>query len=170
MLYEYVLSRIKYWSKQANINEEELLEKLLRTSDKERASALKKQTLELKKAENRKEELDRLFAKLYEDWSSEKISEYNFNMLTQKYQSEQEEIEQKINSIRSELNTEKQTAEDARKWIKLIKKNTDPTELTVDLLNTLIKKIVVHDATEDEFGFRTQEIEIYYRFVGRIDE
>ena len=99
-----------------------------------------------------------------------RINEYNFNMLTQKYQSEQEEIDEKIKAIRLELNTEKQTAEDARKWIELIKKNTDPTELTADLLNTLIEKIVVHDAAEDEFGFRTQEIEIYYRFVGKIDE
>lgn len=130
----------------------------------------KKQTVEIRKAENRKEELDRLFAKLYEDWSANRINEYNFNMLTQKYQSEQEEIDEKIKAIRLELNTEKQTAEDARKWIELIKKNTDPTELTADLLNTLIEKIVVHDAAEDEFGFRTQEIEIYYRFVGKIDE
>lgn len=170
VLYEYVLSRIRYWSRQASINEEELLHKLLKTSDKERASALKKQTVEIRKAENRKEELDRLFAKLYEDWSANRINEYNFNMLTQKYQSEQEEIDEKIKAIRLELNTEKQTAEDARKWIELIKKNTDPTELTADLLNTLIEKIVVHDAAEDEFGFRTQEIEIYYRFVGKIDE
>ena len=51
-----------------------------------------------------------------------------------------------------------------------IRKYTDPTELTAELLNTLIEKIVVHEATEDEFGFRTQEIEIFYRFVGRIDE
>ncbi len=170
VLYEYVLSRIRYWANEAVINEEELLEKLLKTSDKERTSALKKQTLEIKKAESRKEELDRLFAKLYEDWSADRISEYNFNMLTQKYQTEQEEIEKKINSIRSELNKEKQTAEDAGKWIELIRKNTDPTELTADLLNTLIEKIVVHNATEDEFGFRTQEIEIYYHFMGKIDE
>ena len=35
--------------------------------------------------------------------------------------------------------------------------------------NTLIEKIVVHEATEDDFGFRQQEIEIIFRFVGKID-
>jgi DNA invertase Pin-like site-specific DNA recombinase len=170
VLYSYVLSRIRYWAKQAEIDEEGLLEKLLKTSDSERARGLRKQTAELRKAEKRKEEMDRLFTKLYEDWSAERINEYNFNMLTQKYQAEQVEIDEKIKAIRSELNTEKQTAEDTRKWIELIGKYTDPTELTAELLNTLIEKIVVHEATEDEFGFRTQEIEIYYRFVGRIDE
>ena len=170
VLYSYVLSRIRYWAKEAKINEDELLQKLLKASDKERASSQKKQISELRKAEKRKEELDRLFTKLYEDWSSGRISEYNFNMLTQKYQLEQEGIDEKIKSLRNELNEEKQTEDDARKWIELIKKNTDPTELTAELLNTLIEKILIHEATEDVFGFRTQEIEIYYRFVGKIDE
>ena len=42
-------------------------------------------------------------------------------------------------------------------------------ELTAELLNTLIEKILVHEATEDDFGFRQQEIEIIFRFVGKID-
>ena len=170
VLYSYVLSRIRYWVKQVSVNEEELLEKLLKTSDKQRASSLKKQTTELRKAESRKDELDRLFAKLYEDWADGRINEHNFRMLTQKYQTEQSETEEKIRKLHQDLNSEKQSEEDARKWIELIKQNTDPTELTADLLNTLIEKIVVHEASEDELGFRTQEIEIYYRFVGKIDE
>lgn len=44
-----------------------------------------------------------------------------------------------------------------------------PKELTAELLNTLIEKIIVHEATEDDFGFRQQEIEIIFRFVGKID-
>ncbi len=43
------------------------------------------------------------------------------------------------------------------------------TELTAPLLNELIDKIVVHQAENDENGSRTQEIEIFYRFVGKID-
>ena len=56
--------------------------------DKERSNAVKKQSTGLKKAEKRKAEVDRLFAKMYEDWSAEHITEYNFNMLSQKYQGE----------------------------------------------------------------------------------
>jgi len=36
-------------------------------------------------------------------------------------------------------------------------------------LNELINKIVVHQAEIDENGSRIQEIEIFYRFVGKID-
>ena len=46
---------------------------------------------------------------------------------------------------------------------------TNPTELTAEMLNTLVEKIVVHEAVKDPDGTRTQEIEIFYRFVGKID-
>ena len=55
------------------------------------------------------------------------------------------------------------------KWVELIKQFSSPTELTADMLNTLIEKILVHEATKDEDGNRVQEIEIVYRFVGKID-
>lgn len=44
------------------------------------------------KAENRQNEIDRLFAKMYEDRASERITERNFIMLSGKYQKEQIEI------------------------------------------------------------------------------
>ena len=42
--------------------------------------------------------------------------------------------------------------------------------LTAPILNELIEKIVVHKATKDKDGKRIQKIEIYYRFVGKIDD
>ena len=65
-----------------------------------------------------------------------------------------------------------QTEQDRRgaeKWIALIRRYTDLTELTAPLLNELIDKIVVHEATKDKGGNRLQDVDIYYRFVGMID-
>ena len=56
-----------------------------------------------------------------------------------------------------------------KKWISYIRKTAYPTELTAPLLNTLIEKIVVHDAVKMEDGTKEQEIEIYYRFIGKIE-
>ena len=42
-------------------------------------------------------------------------------------------------------------------------------ELTAEFLNTLIEKITVHEAVKGEDGSREQEVEIYYRFIGKID-
>ena len=176
MIYAYVLERIQHWAKRAKKDENKLLEDLLKSGDRERAATVKKQTAELKKAEKRKAELDNMFAKMYEDWAASRITENNFNMLSQRYQKEQEEQEQeqeeqeqKIQDCKTKLAAGQQTVEDAQKWVELIKQIGVPKELTAELLNTLIEKIIVHEATEDDFGFRQQEIEIIFRFVGKID-
>lgn len=135
----------------------------------ELAAAAKKRRAELVKAEKRQAEVDRLFTKLYEDWSAERITGYNFNMLSQKYQTEQQELLEKIERLKAEQASEQQAADDAEKWVKLIQKYADPTELTAELLNALIEKIVVHESVKDETGHREQKVDIYYRFVGKID-
>lgn len=169
VLYTYVLSRIQYWSKQAQVNEDRLLQHILKAGDKERAAIAKRKNAELNRAEKRKTELDRLFGKLYEDWVAGRITEYNFNMLSQKYQTEQQELIEKIDILKTELVKKQQTVIDAEKWIALIKQYANPKELTAELLNTLIEKIVIHEAVKGEGGMRDQEIEIFYRFVGKIE-
>jgi hypothetical protein len=59
--------------------------------------------------------------------------------------------------------------EAAKKWIEIVKQYSKHTELTAELLNNMIDKIVVHEVIKYENGFREQKIEIYYRFVGKID-
>lgn len=169
VLYAYVLARIQHWSARAIQDEDALLRQLLSTGDRERSAAQKKQTAELKKAQKRKAEVDGLFAKLYEDWAAGRITEYNFNMLTTKYQAEQSELEEKINALAAELDAVKQTESDARNWIDLIRQYANPTELTAPLLNALIEKILIHQSVKGEDGEQEQEIEIFYRFIGKID-
>ena len=169
VLYTYVLARIQYWSYQAQMDEGRLLQKLLKAGDRERTASQKKQAAELNKAEKRKAELDRLFAKMYEDWAAGRITEYNFNMLSQRYQTEQQELAEKIEKLNADLAAQQQSAVDAEKWVNLIKQYVNPSELTAELLNALIEKIIVHEAVKDESNTRTQEIEIYYRFIGKVE-
>lgn len=142
---------------------------MLKAGDRERAASKKKQAAELKKAEKRKTELDNMFARMYEDWAAGRITESNFSMLTQRYQAEQEELELKIQEFKEALETEQQSIENAENWIRIIKEIGCPEELTAEILNALIEKIIIHEAMEDDFGFRQQEIEIIFRFVGKID-
>ena len=53
--------------------------------------------------------LDRLFAKMYEGWAAGRITEYNFNMLSQKYQMEQLELDEKIQKLKAALSESKQS-------------------------------------------------------------
>lgn len=169
VLYAYVLSRLQYWSHLAQKSEGKLLEHVLNASDKQRNSARKKQTTELSKAEKRKAEINGLFAKMYEDWSSGHITEYNFNMLSEKYQKEQEELDKRIQELHTEIDATSRTEADAGKWVSLVKQYVNITELDAGLLNSLIEKILVHESVKHEDGTREQLVEIHYRFIGKID-
>jgi len=106
---------------------------------------------------------------MYEDWSAGRITESNFNLLSERYQAEQMELDTKIASLKAAMENDKQSAEDAGKWVKLIQQYSEITELDAPLLNTLIEKIVIQEATKGPDGVREQEVEIFYRFVGKID-
>ncbi len=107
--------------------------------------------------------------KLYEDWSADRITEYNFTMLSEKYQDEQQALIAQIAQLKEALAADRQTTENTAKWLELIKRYVNPTALTAEMLNELIEKIVIHEAVKGEGGQRTQKIEIYYRFVGKIE-
>lgn len=106
---------------------------------------------------------------MYEDWSAGRITEGNFNLLSERYQAEQAELDEKIVSIGAAIENDKQSAEDAEKWVKLIRQYSEITELDAPLLNTLIEKILVHEGKRGLDGIREQEVEIFYRFAGKID-
>jgi len=169
VLYAFILSRICYWTDKAAESKEQLLERVMQGSIKETDATRKKLQDDLKRAEKRKAEVDRLFAKVYEDWASERITEYNFTMLSEKYQTEQVTLSEKIERLTQDLEAVKQSENGAEKWVALLEQYRHPTELTAEMLNELIEKIVVHEATKTADGTREQEIEVFYRFVGKIE-
>ena len=168
-LYAYVLSRLQYWSAQADVGVEHLKGQLFHANDREQQRMTRMREAELRRVQKRQKELDRLFTKLYEDWASERISEYNFNALSEKYQSEQADVLAKVERLQAELATEQQTSASIDQWISLIHQYANPEELTVEMLNALIEKIVVHEKTTGEDGEKERTVDIYYRFVGKID-
>ena len=90
-------------------------------------------------------------------------------MLSEKYQAEQHQLNEKIQLLKVELDSQKQSETDSEKWIEVIRRYVNPTELTAELLNALIEKTVIHETVKDADGKSEQEIEIYYRFIGKIE-
>ena len=72
-LYAYVLDRLQFWSALAAADEKRLLERLLQSGGENRAAERKKRAAELRKAEKRKNAVNELFVKMYEDWSVGRI-------------------------------------------------------------------------------------------------
>lgn len=114
-LYEYVLSRIRYWVNFAQENEDELLTYLEKSDNKKSMSSKQKALSDIKKSEKRLKELDTLFAKLYEDRLQGKINERNFNMLTAKYQQEQDELQELVETLSARLQEENEDISNKKK-------------------------------------------------------
>ena len=162
VLYAYVLSRLQYWCRQAQIDCKRLLEKVKDNVGGECTAQTKVKLTELNRLEKRRSDVDSLFTRMYEDRAADRITERNFTMLLEKYQAEQQQLEIRIQDLKAELSH-------AEKWLAIVEKYATPTELTAELLNALIDKILVHEAEVGPDGIRQQEVEIFYRFIGRLD-
>ena len=58
---------------------------------------------------------------------------------------------------------------DIQQFLPLIWKYTNVQELTPHILNELIEKIVVHEKEIGEDGVKTQQVDIYYKFIGCVN-
>lgn len=125
----------------------------------------KKFKSELKKAEKRLEQLDKIMSKLYEDRALEKISEERYILMNSKYEVEYIELLERANHLKTELETADESPVNAYQFVNMVEKYVDIQELNARILNELIEKIVVHEK-EIINGEKYQTVEIYYKFVG----
>ena len=128
---------------------------------------ISKNKKELEKAKNRVIEIDNLFMHIYEDNVSGKITDDRFRNLSFNYDKEQQELKIKIEQLSKDIeNTEKKDT-DITHFISNVKKYTEITKLSPEILNELIEKIIIHQK-EKVNGKKVQKIDIYYRGVGII--
>ena len=106
--------------KQAQTDENKLLERLLKNGDKQRAAEISRAKKNISKAEKRLKELDSVFAKLYEDRACDKVTERNYMMLSGKYQNEQLKLESEIFTLKDKHRETVQSKDNAEKWLSLI--------------------------------------------------
>lgn len=142
---------------------------LLRTKlEKEKGETVRAER-ELKKAEKRIGELDKILAKLYEDQALGKISEARYQAMAPGYETEQASLQERVSLLREQLAHTQEVQDNVEQFVPLIQKYTDIQELTPHILNELIEKIVVHEKKVEEDGSKSQMVEIHYKFVGCID-
>jgi len=147
--------------------EDLFIKEQLAKSTQDEIKRIAKSKKELEKAKNRIIEIDNLFMHIYEDNVSGKISDDRFRNLSFNYDKEQQELKLKTQQLSKDIeNTEKKDT-DITKFISNVKKYTEITELSPEILNELIEKIVIHQQ-EKVNGKKVQEIDIYYRGVGII--
>jgi len=114
-------------------------------------------------------DLDKIISRLYEDSVLGKIHESRYRSMSEEYESEQAKIRSELPDIKAKIDKLKIQTNAADKFIRVIKRYTEISELDVPILNELIDKIFVHHKEKTPDGKTMQQIEIFYRFVGKLD-
>ena len=163
-----LLHTIKTVSAYAISNEAEFVEKVRAATEIQQKDAAKELAKKLNRDRKRSAELDKLIQKLYEAYAMDKLSEKRFELLSKQYEQEQETLEEAIAKEQAELDAYNADTVRVDKFLELTRRYTDFTELTTPMIFEFVDKIVVHKADRST-GERTQEVEIYLKFIGKFD-
>lgn len=157
----------------ASLHEAEFLQILQSQTEAEDRRTTATYRKELDAAEKRFDKLGVICKQLYEDKVTGDVTMEQYAELFADYELEKAELKIKIEDLKSKLHQVQETTSSVDKFMEVVRKYTCFEELTPAMLREFIDKIVVHEATAPDGKrhgkLRTQEIEIYYSFIGKID-
>ena len=168
VLYSLVLEHIQGIIRYVRQFEQVFVKQVRKKSAEEQMKMIVEKRKMLQRAQERIEEIDRLFKRIYEDNVSGRLSEERYAKLSADYEAEQKDLQNKVVNLQQELSAEEQQAEDTGQFLKTVRKYTDIQELTPTILNEFISKIIIH-APDKSSGKRKQKVEIIYNGVGILD-
>lgn len=124
---------------------------------------------ELESLKRRDTELTALFKRLYEDNVLGKIPNEVFRKLSDDYLTEQKEIQTTIPKKESDLERLKASVSNASAFIDKAKQYTEINKLNAEILHLFIERVEVGERSEKWSRTAMQEINIYYRDIGLLD-
>ena len=165
---QLILDAIRRASRYAIENEAAFIQRVREEAALQQEAAVRESRRKLTKGKRRREEISRLIKKLYESYAADKIPENHFSELLTGYDSEQKNLDAELERLQAEIDRYNTDSVRADRFLELVKRHTEFTELTPTLLNEFVEKVVVHEAVKIE-GKRTMQVDIYLNFIGKFD-
>ena len=163
-----VLENLKEVIQYVSNYEDEFVRMVMDSDMRQRNRELAQKKKRLVEIQKRIGELDTIFQRIYEDNIIGKLSDERFMKMSKRYEDEQHTLQTEADEIQSEFQQEEKKSVDVKRFLAIVKKYTDLTELTPEILREFIDKIIVH-APDKSSGRRLQEIEIIYNHIGEFD-
>ena len=145
----------------------EFIHTVQETQVAQQSADISKKRRRLAAAQKRAGELEKLICKIYEDNALGKLPDARYRALDAQYAKEQDTLEIEIAELEKAVTGYEQSQKSAEKFIALIDKYENFDTLTNTMLNEFVEKILVHERTRKGSQDTTQEIEIYFNFLGR---
>ncbi|MCC8156122.1 MAG: recombinase family protein [Oscillospiraceae bacterium] len=169
VLEQLVLSDIRKKAQLADCDRDGLVEQITRLKAKETYSRLAALEQTLGSTAARISELERLMQNLYEDKCSGTVPQTVFQTLMKKYEAERAEKVAALPELEHKVREQRENQQDVGRWTDIIRRYTELTELDEAILLELVNRIEVGD-TQIIDGQRVQDIRVFYRYVGNVDE
>ena len=169
VIYDLVLEDMRRVFSFVTAFETEFAKLQLDNFNTEKKKELSTKRRELDKAKKRINKIDTLIQKLYEDNVLGKLSDERYATMSISLENEQKKLKQTVPQIEQQLNDETDKFDNLQTFINKVKRITQPTELTPELVHEFIEKIVVSAPIKIN-GKRYQQVDIYYNGVGVIKE
>ena len=145
----------------------EFIHTVQETQVAQQSADISKKRRRLAAAQKRAGELEKLICKIYEDNALGKLPDARYKALDAQYAKEQDALEIEIAELEKAVTGYEQSQKSAEKFIALIDKYENFDTLTNTMLNEFVEKILVHERSRKGSQDTTQEIEIYFNFLGR---
>ena len=145
----------------------EFIKAVQETQAEQQASDINRKRKRLAAAQKRAGELEKLICKIYEDNVLGKLPDARYSALDAQYAKEQESLSGEIAELEKAIVGYEQSRKSAEKFIALVDKYEDFDKLTTTMLNEFVEKIFIHERDRKGSAETTQEVEIYFNFVGR---
>ena len=146
--------------------EDDFVRQVTENKAAEQMQVLSASKRQLEQQARRIAEIDNIIKRLYEDNLNGKLSDSRFSKMSADYEKEQQELESNHAELKKTVDAFVEKALNIKSFLKCVRKYTEPCELTPDILHELVEKIIVY-APDKSSGHRTQQIDIYYNFVGK---
>ena len=151
----------------ARENRAEFIRTVQEAQAQQQDSDIKMKKRRLAAVQKRAGELERLVCKIYEDNALGRLPDARYAALDAQYAKEQEALSVELAELESAVSGYEQGWKSAEKFIALIDRYQDFDTVTVTMLNEFVEKILVHERDRKGSTDTTQEVEIYFNFVGR---
>lgn len=163
-----ILAAIQRVSWYVQNNEAEFIQRVREATGQNQKNAMKECGQKVNQAQRRCKELDGLVKKLYEGNATGKIPDKHFTRLLAEYDAEQTKLEVSIAEWQGQMESWKADTLKTDRFIELVRRYTDFSELTTPMLNEFVEKVVVHEG-EGRGNSRRQRIDIYLNFIGAFE-
>ncbi len=167
-VHEVVLADIQKHAGQALTDRKAMVTEIAERLNLQLSADKEQQKKELRQCKQRVSEIENLYAKLYEDLTRELITEKRFQMLSARYDSEQEELTAKIKELEKSAIADKEQLSSIEQFAEQISGYAGITELNFKIINQLIEKILVSEPVEVD-GQKIQRLTIHYKFIGALE-